>query len=274
MRPIGTIAIGLALVSGAAGAQAQTVISRQITSEPVETIVTQGPNGTAVTRRILPPEPGVTSYVAPPPAYAPAADEAIESQYYVEPAAPALTTRRYVEPAPPAATTRRVATSRPATVGISTRAPARTRTETARRVSPPPVVRTVTRTVVLPPPPDQALVLNPAQREVLYRTIVQREFYPAPAPAPVVAATGVYGDYAYDPAYDQGYRDPYHPAYRWDGVPLVVGARVPASLPLYGVPESVALRIPAVGSYSYAVVSDRGYLVDPATGVIVAEITQ
>jgi hypothetical protein len=271
MRPIGTIAVGLALVSGAAGAQAQTVISRQITSEPVETVVTQSPNGTAVTRRILPPEPGVTSYMAPPPGYAPAGGEAIESQYYVEPAPPAVTTRREVEPAAPAATTRRATSSRPTTVGISsTRAPARARTETARRVSPPPpAVRTVTRTVVLPPP-DPALVLSPAQREVLYRTIVQHEFYPAPAPAPLAA--GVYGDYAYDPAYDQGYRDPYHPAYRWDGVPLTVGVRVPPSLPLYGVPETVALRIPAVEPYNYAVVNDRGYLVDPATGVIVAEI--
>ena len=56
-------------------------------------------------------------------------------------------------------------------------------------------------------------------------------------------------------------------------MPLTVGIRVPPSLPLYGVPETVALRIPAVESYNYAVVNDRGYLVDPATGVIVAEIT-
>ncbi len=269
MRPIGTIVVGLALASSAAVAQAQTAVSRQITSEPVETVVTQGPNGTVVTRRILTPEPGVSSYLAPPPAYAPAVTETIESQDYVEPAAPAVAARRYVEPVAPAATTRRVTNSRPTTVGIGTRAPARTRTETARHVTPPPVVRTVTRTVVLPPP-DQPLVLSPAQRQDIYRTVVQHDFYGA---APVPVATGAYGDYAYDPYYDRDYRDPYHPAYRWDGVPLVVGGRVPPSLQLYAVPETVALRVPAVGSYGYAVVNDRGYLVDPATGVIVAEIT-
>ena len=60
MRPIGvgTVTIGLAFVAGAAAAQAQTAVTRQITSEPVETVITQGPNGTAVTRRILTPEPG------------------------------------------------------------------------------------------------------------------------------------------------------------------------------------------------------------------------
>ena len=51
-RPLGTIAIGLVLASATATAQAQTAVTRQITSEPVETVVTQGPNGTAVTRRI------------------------------------------------------------------------------------------------------------------------------------------------------------------------------------------------------------------------------
>ena len=41
MRPIGSLALGLALVSGAA--QAQTTVTRQVTSEPVETVVTRGP---------------------------------------------------------------------------------------------------------------------------------------------------------------------------------------------------------------------------------------
>jgi hypothetical protein len=41
MRPIGSLALGLALVSGAA--QAQTTVTRQVTSEPVETVVTQSP---------------------------------------------------------------------------------------------------------------------------------------------------------------------------------------------------------------------------------------
>jgi hypothetical protein len=297
MRPIGTIAVGLALVSAAAAAHAQTAISRQITSEPVETVVTQGPNGTTVTRRILTPEPGVTTYAPPlavaPPAYPypPVAADTVETQY-VEPAVPARTTRRVTTSRPAAVTS-----SRPTTVGVSTRAPERTRTETTRRVIERPV-RSVTRTVVAPPPPDHALVLTLAQRQVIYRSVAQREYYPAPVPpAPVLAPADVYApppiagyplrtvypadeayrDYAYDPYhdryYDRDYRDPYQSDYRWDGVPLVVGARIPQSVPLYAVPEPVAFRIPAARPYSYAVIEDRVYLVDPASGVIVAEIT-
>ena len=123
--------------------------------------------------------------------------------------------------------------------------------------------------------------------------MVQREVYPAPVPlAPPLAQPDVYapppagyplrtvyptdagyGDYAYDPYHDQYYRDPYRPAYRQDGVPLAVGARIPQSVPLVAVPEPVAARIPAARPYSYAVLDNRVYLVDPATGVIVAEIT-
>ncbi len=279
MRPIGTtpvgigaIALGLALASGTAVAQAQTAVTRQITSEPVETVVTQGPNGTAVTRRILSPEPGVSVYAPPPPvAYGPVATEAVEPQY--------------VEPAAPVVTTRRVTTSR------TTTAPARTHTATNRQPNPHPArteTRTVTRTVVAPPS-EPELVLSPAQRQVIYRTVMQREVYPAPvavappaeayAPPPPVGypvrtvypADEGYDAYAYDPYHDQVVRDPYRRVYRQD-VPLVVGARIPQSVPLVAVPEPVAARIPAAAPYSYAVIDNRVYLVDPASGVIVAAI--
>jgi hypothetical protein len=279
MRPFGTFtvaafAVSSALMAGGTIAQAQTAVTRQITSEPVETVVTQSPSGTAVTRHILTPEPGISTYASPPLEYPPVAAEAL-APGYVEPAAPALTTRR-------------VAESR-----NSTAAPART--PTTRRASPRPV-RTVTRAVTVPAAPsDQALALSPAQRQVIYRTIVQREYYPAPVPAlpPVAAQTDVYAPppaagyplrtiYPADDAYGRtGYRDqayddldPYHTAYRWDGVPLVVGARIPQSVPLVTVPEQVVARVPAARSYSYAVLDDRVYLVDPATNIIMAEITR
>jgi hypothetical protein len=266
MRPIGIFAVSLALVS----------------TEPVETIVTQGPNGTAVTRLILTPEPGVSTYMAPPLAYPP-------------PVAypPVAAEAQYEEPAP-TVTTRRVSTSRVTT------APARTRT--ARHESTRTAVRTVTRTVTAPSEQTlvrQPLVLSPSQRQVIYRSVVQRDFYPAPARPPLVTQTDVYApppmsgyplrtvypadetyspgyrDYAYspDPYRDYDYRDPYHTAYRWDGVPLVVGARIPASVPLVPVPQPVVARIPAAEPYSYAVLDNRVYLVDPSTGIIVAEIT-
>src|SRR5882762_5135620 len=45
--------LGVALAMGGASAHAQNVISRQVTEEPVETIVTQTPAGTVITRRPL-----------------------------------------------------------------------------------------------------------------------------------------------------------------------------------------------------------------------------
>jgi Protein of unknown function (DUF1236) len=266
--------IVLAPALGAAVAQAQTSVTHQITREPVETIVTQGPNGVAVTRRILSPEPGISTYLPPPPAYPTVATQAVESEDYVEAAA-----------LPRRATT---------TARTGGQAPAHARTAAGREHS----VHTTTRTVTVPPLSDQALALSPAQRQAIYRGVVEREYYPAPVVAgpPVVAQTEPYPpplrgyppggyppggyplraidaagerDYAYDPYHDD-YRPTYRPAYR--PAPFAIGARIPQSVPLYAVPEPVALRIPAAAPYSYAFVDNRVFLVDPATDVIVAEI--
>jgi hypothetical protein len=311
---IGIFTLGLAL-AGTAAAQAQTAVTRQITTEPVETVVTQGPSGTAVSRRILTPEPGVTTYAPPPVEYPPVADDAL-APGYVEPAAPPLTTRQVTETRVTTAAPATPAPTRTATRSVSTRRaaprPARSETRTVaaprparretRTVAAPPPARTVTRAVTAAVPSDQPLVLSPAQRQVIYRTVVQREVYPAPVPAgpPVVAQTDVYApppafgyplravyptddpyygssgyrDYAYGPDPYRDYRDPYHTADRWDGAPLVVGARIPPSVPLVAVPDPIVARIPATQSYSYAVIDNRVYLVDPATDIIVAEIAQ
>ena len=117
MRPIGSLALGLALVSGAA--QAQTTVTRQVTSEPVETVVTQGPDGAAITRRILSPEPGIA--VAGPA-------RAVETETYVEPA--------------PRVTSRQVTTTR----RVTSRKPARARTATTRTA---PTSRTVVRSTTV-----------------------------------------------------------------------------------------------------------------------------
>lgn len=292
-RSVGPIAIGL-LVASAAVAHAQSAVTREITSEPVETTVTRGPDGsTAVTRRILTPAPSVLTYGPPPDAYAPLPAEALAPQY-VEPAAPALVPRRAA-----VATT---VTSAPTTVGVSSRAPARpraTRTVTTRTVThtatrrpaPPPTTEGV---AIAPPLSDQPLALSPVQRQVIYRTIVQ---YPAPVPAPpppvangyplttAYPVDNSYGPYAAGyPDYDYGYRaygyqedrvlDPYHTAYRWNGIPLVVGARIPAGVPLVTMPEPVLASVPVARPYSYAVLDNRVFLVDPATGIIVAAIAQ
>ena len=44
-------AVALALVAGAGTANAQTVITREITTAPVETTIERGPTGTVITRR-------------------------------------------------------------------------------------------------------------------------------------------------------------------------------------------------------------------------------
>jgi hypothetical protein len=55
-------------------------------------------------------------------------------------------------------------------------------------------------------------------------------------------------------------------------VELAVGARLPATVPLYALPDTIGLRFPAVRAYRYAVVDDRIFLVDPARSLIVEEL--
>jgi hypothetical protein len=152
----GIVACGLLLLSGSGTASAQTTVTRQITTEPVETVITRGPNGTVVTRRPLNPAPRAVDPYAPP--YPPS----VEYVPYNTPVVAADT-----EP-DQTITVRR-----------------------ERQVSSTRTSRVVPRTV----PRRERLVLSPAQREIVYRTIVRREVYPQPdvrsAYPPVVARTDV-----------------------------------------------------------------------------------
>ena len=107
---------------------------------------------------------------------------------------------------------------------------------------------------------QRAVVLSPAERRVVYRTIVQEQVIPA---APVVT-----NPYWRAPIVAQD--DVVAPA----AAVYPVGAALPAAAPVYGVPETVAVRVPAVRPYSYSYFGGRVYLIDPATGVIVADVTQ
>jgi hypothetical protein len=89
-----------------------------------------------------------------------------------------------------------------------------------------------TRTIVT----TQPLALTPVQRQTVYRTIVRERVRPV---QPTVE-------------------------YR-------VGTRVPESAPLYGLPQEVAVEVPAIRTYKYMMVNDRVVLVDPATSEVVAE---
>lgn len=80
--------------------------------------------------------------------------------------------------------------------------------------------------------------LTPVQRRTIYRTIVRERVRPV---TPTVE-------------------------YR-------VGTRVPRGVPLYAVPEPVAVEVPVVRPYKYMMVNDRVVLVDPATSEVVADVT-
>ena len=89
------------------------------------------------------------------------------------------------------------------------------------------------RTVVTTEP----LQLSSVQRRTIYRTIVRERVSQAP---PTVE-------------------------YR-------VGTRVPENVPLYSVPQKVAVEVPAISAYKYMLVNDRVVLIDPATSEVVAEL--
>ena len=113
--------------------------------------------------------------------------------------------------------------------------------------------------VVTAPP----LALTPAQRTTIYRTIIpqgrgrgpivrERIVTETVAPAPVVRERSV--------------NPPPASAY------AAVGSRVSDAYALAPMPQSVVATVPAVRSYRYTVINNRLLLVDPATGIVVAEV--
>jgi hypothetical protein len=146
----------------------------------------------------------------------------------------------------------------------------------------------------------QPVPLTQAQRTTIYRTIIPQgrnrqpivrerivtESVPA---APIVreqVVTGApayaYGDaYAYEPA--PRYYDPPRyerrvvvepDAYSANASAYVIGGRVPAATSLAPLPPALIADVPAIRSYRYITVGARVLLVDPNTGVIVADVTQ
>ena len=53
-----------------------------------------------------------------------------------------------------------------------------------------------------------------------------------------------------------------------------VGSRIADSYALAPLPPAAVATVPAVRSYRYVVINERLLLVDPATGIIVADLTQ
>jgi hypothetical protein len=124
-----------------------------------------------------------------------------------------------------------------------------------------------TRQVALTQPASR-LVLNPREREIVYRTIVEREVIPRQQ---VIVAPSV----APGPAYVAPRFVP--PIVAADETvvtaPIAVGTVLPANVPLFAMPQNVALTVPATQPYSYAWIGGRAYLVEPASGTVVADLT-
>lgn len=108
------------------------------------------------------------------------------------------------------------------------------------------------------------LALTPAQRTTIYRTIIpqgrgrgpivrERIVTESVAPAPV--------------ARERIVNPPAASAYAY-----TVGSRVGDAYALAPMPRAVAATVPAVRSYRYMVINNRLLLVDPATGIVVAEV--
>lgn len=115
-----------------------------------------------------------------------------------------------------------------------------------------------TRVVVGGPP----LALTPAQRTTIYRTIIPqgrgrgpivRERIVSESVAPVV-----------------GQRVATQPAV----ADYTVGTRVRDAYALAPMPQAAVATVPNVRSYRYMVVNNRLLLVDPATGYVVADMTE
>jgi hypothetical protein len=155
----------------------------------------------------------------------------------------------------------------------------------------------------------QPVPLTQAQRTTIYRTIIPqgrgrqpivRERIVTEPIAPVVrerVVTGELDAYAYGDgyAYSNGYRDPYayrdgyargayayEPRYQrryvepdaYSANAYVVGARVPVETRLAPIPLALIADVPAIRSYRYMTVGERVLLVDPDTGIIVADVTR
>jgi hypothetical protein len=266
-------------VAAAGAAQAQTV-TRTIKVEPVETVITQGADGsTVVTRRPLQDAPASMTYTPPPlnslmNAPADGAATFVPPPLRVVP--PAVAQSETTTPPPPPATAPRRATPRTAVrtaaqrPNLAPKRPAGTHTASRARPAAPRVrvARTPARIGAPLRLASAPVVLDAVQRQYIYRTIVEQEVAPQIAPPltftdtdapPVVAETEIVARTV--------------PAFRRP-VAYAIGSRLPQAVPLIAVPAAAAEHMRWLARYSYAILNNRVLLVDPDTGVVVADVTQ
>ena len=165
------------------------------------------------------------------------------------------------------------------------------RTTTTDRVVTRPVMR---ERIVATPAAETRFVtadpidLAPAQRTVVYRTLVQQPVQPivtdryltSPVARPYVTTEPV----VTGPRYEQQIITA--PSTTGVGVvtdapggyvpstEIVLGSRIPASVPLYAMPAETIAVAPSLSGYRYALIGGRVYLVDPSDGIVSAMLYQ
>jgi hypothetical protein len=141
------------------------------------------------------------------------------------------------------------------------------------------VVRESTRPVAVTRSAPR-LVLAPRERQIIYQTIVEQQVVPRRQMivAPVAATPPAVVAPQYGPApaiVAPAVRAPIVAADETVvTTPIAVGTVLPPNVPLYAMPQNVALTVPATQPYSYAWLGGRAYLVDPATGTVVADLSE
>ena len=109
-----------------------------------------------------------------------------------------------------------------------------------------------------------ALALTPIQRTTIYRTIIPQ----GRGKGPIVRERIVTETMAPAPlARERVVTEP-------TTVDYTVGSRVTDAYALAPMPGTLARTVPAVRSYRYMVINNRLLLVDPATGIVVADLTE
>jgi hypothetical protein len=129
-----------------------------------------------------------------------------------------------------------------------------------QRVYEPPVDESRAYAPVVTAPP---LALTPAQRTTIYRTIIPQGGGRGPVVKERIVTESA------PPVRERVVTQPAAPAYAYS-----VGSRVTDAYALAPLPQSVVATVPAARSYRYMVINNRLLLVDPANGIVVAEVTE
>ena len=106
------------------------------------------------------------------------------------------------------------------------------------------------------------LALTPAQRTTIYRTIIPQGRGREP-----IVRERIVTESVVPVARERIVNPPAASAYAY-----TVGSRVGDAYALAPMPRAVAATVPSVRSYRYMVINNRLLLVDPATGIVVAEV--